>query len=396
MDWARASWYSLPWYFLLPIGASAVLLALSVRLSLHPRRDVFNRLIRVHFWYAVLAIAGFFPFALLDRTVTGALLYIALLFYGLVLGLPLLVLAALAFGKIGPAPAGRRILLLAYAAGLLAVGAYAQFIEPYRIEITRERFLLSGAPPIRIVHLSDIQCEYLTRREKDAAEIISGLCPDLIVLTGDYYTGTREHQQEGFRAARYLLESLHAPLGVFAVTGDSVCDPDHEALCAGTPAVLLRNENRVIDTRGGKLAVVGLDYGNPDWEKAFRGLDPGLPIVLLAHSPSVAFDPRLRPSSIWGKIPFPWIRTEINPELKRFGADLILVGHTHGGQVALPLLGPLTSATRYGPKYARGRFELGGTAMYVNRGLGMDGRFGPKIRFFSRPEIAVIEIAGVL
>lgn len=137
MDWAGASWYSLPWYFLLPMGASVVLLALSMRLACRPGRSVFSRLIRVHFWYAVLAI-----------------------------------------------------------------GAYAQFIEPYRIEVTHERFLFPGAPAIRIVHLSDIQCEYLTRREKDAAEIISGLRPDLVVLTGDYYTGTREHQQEGFRAAR--------------------------------------------------------------------------------------------------------------------------------------------------------------------------------------------------
>lgn len=72
--------------------------------------------------------------------------------------------------------------------------------------------------------------------------------------------------------------------------------------------------------------------------------------------------------------------------------DLLLVGHTHGGQVALPFIGPLTSATPYGSKYAKGWFRENDIDMYVNRGLGTDGWGGPKIRFLTRPEIAVIEV----
>jgi hypothetical protein len=129
MDWARASWYSLPWYFLLPIGSSALLLAISVRLSRCPGRTVFKRLILVHFWYPALSLFGFIPFALLDRTVTGALLYIALLFYGLMIGLPLLVLIGLGFGKITPAGSFGRILLATYAVALLAISASAPILS---------------------------------------------------------------------------------------------------------------------------------------------------------------------------------------------------------------------------------------------------------------------------
>jgi hypothetical protein len=71
---------------------------------------------------------------------------------------------------------------------------------------------------------------------------------------------------------------------------------------------------------------------------------------------------------------------------------LYLCGHTHGGQVALPFYGAIITLTKYGKKYEAGMYEVGDSLLYVNRGLGLDSRWLPKVRFFARPEIAVFDI----
>jgi predicted MPP superfamily phosphohydrolase len=77
----------------------------------------------------------------------------------------------------------------------------------------------------------------------------------------------------------------------------------------------------------------------------------------------------------------------------RRGVDLYLAGHTHGGQVALPFYGALTTSSKLGKTYEAGLYRAGRTWLYVNRGLGMDGGL-PRVRFCARPEVTVIEIAA--
>ena len=72
--------------------------------------------------------------------------------------------------------------------------------------------------------------------------------------------------------------------------------------------------------------------------------------------------------------------------------DLYLCGHTHGGQVALPLYGAMITLARHGKKYESGRYTVGGTTLYVNRGIGMEGGRVPRVRFCARPEITVLDI----
>ncbi|MGA9520814.1 MAG: metallophosphoesterase [Myxococcaceae bacterium] len=74
--------------------------------------------------------------------------------------------------------------------------------------------------------------------------------------------------------------------------------------------------------------------------------------------------------------------------------DLYLAGHTHGGQVRLPRYGALVTMSRFDKKYEMGRYEIDGTVLYVNRGIGTDGGHLPRIRFMARPEIAVIDLVG--
>ena len=73
--------------------------------------------------------------------------------------------------------------------------------------------------------------------------------------------------------------------------------------------------------------------------------------------------------------------------------DLMLSGHTHGGQVALPFYGALTTLSATGKQFEKGFYEVGGTRLYVNRGIGMEGKPVPPIRFLARPEVTLVELA---
>jgi predicted MPP superfamily phosphohydrolase len=74
--------------------------------------------------------------------------------------------------------------------------------------------------------------------------------------------------------------------------------------------------------------------------------------------------------------------------------DLYLGGHTHGGQLRLPLLGPIVTGSKYGRRYAAGLFEADGTRMYISQGIGFEGGGMPRARFLCRPEIVSIELCG--
>ncbi|MCA1614027.1 MAG: hypothetical protein LC800_07725, partial [Acidobacteria bacterium] len=130
---------------------------------------------------------------------------------------------------------------------------------------------------------------------------------------------------------------------------------------------LLDNANTRLSRGGEELQLVGIDdwsWAQTDWQKAFQGVDRARPSVLLSHQPNVLDRPQ----------------TE--------GVSLILSGHTHGGQVSLPLVGaPARFVDEF--KYLRGRFERERTQLYVTRGTGV---IGLPLRIGARPEIAVLRL----
>ncbi|MEJ2705392.1 MAG: hypothetical protein P8Z79_23375, partial [Sedimentisphaerales bacterium] len=79
-------------------------------------------------------------------------------------------------------------------------------------------------------------------------------------------------------------------------------------------------------------------------------------------------------------------------DITDFPVDLYLAGHTHGGQVALPFYGALVTLSEYGKEYESGKYQVGTTTLYVNRGIGMEGGPVPRVRFWARPEITVFEV----
>ena len=254
-----------------------------------------------------------------------------------------------------------------------ATSAYARFIEPYRYEVSETDIFLRDLPErfegFRITQLTDVHHSRLVgieevRRIVDLANLTK---PDLIALTGDYTTSYRRYIEPCAAA----LGELNAPEGVWAVLGnhDHYTDPEltTRALVRNRIAVL-NNANTTLRRGSDVLQLSGIDdwsWAGTNWPRALYGLDQNRPTVLLSHQPRV--------------LDF--------AESERVG--LILSGHTHGGQIDLPLLGPPARFATAELKYAQGLFRRGETQLYVSRGTGV---IGLPVRLGVRPEIAVLRL----
>lgn len=240
---------------------------------------------------------------------------------------------------------------------------YSFRVEPYWIEVTHHHVPARLSSPLRIAHLTDIHTSGLGRRELKMLSLIEAERPDVIVITGDSINTTRDYP-----ALHDLLTRLHAPLGVWVVRGN------HEDWWP------VQNEEEFFRSAGVKLLVnssgqvrdgvwfVGFDdlyAGSPDLEKGFAGVPESAYKMALFHSP-VYFE-------------------------KEAGrSDLVLAGHSHGGQVQLPFIGPPYKPPFCG-KFMEGWYEARGTRMYVSRGVGTSII---NARFWCRPEIAIIDVGG--
>ena len=278
-----------------------------------------------------------------------------------------------------PVKMTRREFLIRTGAGAAAAAvggtAYAYAVEREWVEVTRRTVTLRGWPPafegLRLAHITDLHHSPVVPIEYLASCVakVNAERPDLVALTGDFVTlGKRKEFIEPVAEA---VGKLRAPLGVFATLGNHDVWVDGRAVrqalaCNG--CAVFRNQATELARPGGRLSVVGLgDLWTEDVNLAagFRGVPEGQASLILMHNPDTFEDwPAGRPG-------------------------LILAGHTHGGQVAIPGFGPPFVPSRYGQKYARGYFERAGAAMYVNRGL---GTAVVAVRFMARPEIAILTI----
>jgi predicted MPP superfamily phosphohydrolase len=256
---------------------------------------------------------------------------------------------------------------------LSATSAYARLIEPDNYELSETdifiRDLADRFDGFRIVQVSDIHHSRIVSLEevRRVIALAQSARPDLVALTGDYTTMYRRYIEPCAEA----LGALNAPEGVWAVLGNH----DHYTDAQLTTRALERahisvlgNANTLIRRGADVLQLAGVDdwsWGKADWGRAFYGLDRKRPSVLLSHQPRVLD------------------LAEIE------GVSLILSGHTHGGQVSLPLIGSPARFISSEMKYERGLYERGGTQLYVSRGTGV---IGLPVRFGSRPEIAVLRL----
>ena len=270
------------------------------------------------------------------------------------------------------------IVLLGAVAALLLLGAQAFVVEPSSLEVHRATLALPGWPathqPLTVALIADLhtgapwQGLDALRRVVDTT---NALRPDLVLLLGDYVIhGVLGGHFVPPEESAPLLGRLVAPLGVFAVLGNH----DHwfdggrvrAALeAAGIP--VLEDRARRIERPGGDFWLVGLkDYWEEDRDLpgAIAPLTDELPALAFTHNPDV-----------FATLP------------GRFA--LVLAGHTHGGQVDLPLLGRPIVPSAYGQRYASGHIVEDGRHLFVTTGIGTS--IVP-VRFGVPPEIVLLTL----
>jgi predicted MPP superfamily phosphohydrolase len=259
---------------------------------------------------------------------------------------------------------------------------YVRFIEPFWIVITKYRvpFPVAG---LRIAVIGDFhvgphkQASFVTR----AVRRTNALRPDLVLLVGDFLFDEHadiEHLEP--------LKDLRARLGVFAVTGNHDSGSDHvpkgahrvgrrdrtgdlDALLSSFGIRFLRNASESVGHGDASFIVAGIDdlwMESCDLRRALRDLKKTDACILLSHQPDVILDPASH------------------------RADLIVSGHTHGGQMRLPWWGSLSHMPqRLNKNFDRGIFSVGGrTTLAITHGIGET--FVP-LRLFARPEILLLE-----
>jgi hypothetical protein len=241
-------------------------------------------------------------------------------------------------------------------------------IEPYRIETTRYQVYGAVAAPLKIAQLTDLHTHGLGPRERKMIAILDAEKPDVIVVTGDSLGGYGGTWQEIQR----VYEQFHAPLGVWFVRGN--WENNHNI----HPA---RRERQFYEDSGVHLLVnanaqlrpdvwlIGLDdpsSGIVRLDRALAGVPANAYKIAIFHAPGY----------------FDHIAGHVN---------LVLAGHTHGGQVRIPFVHPFWLPADSGP-YISGWYAKDGSQMYVNRGIGWTGL---PIRFLCRPEVAIITVEPV-
>ncbi len=247
------------------------------------------------------------------------------------------------------------------AALLVAAGVYAGGLEPGLLGVSAHTVELPHLQrPIRLLHWTDLHGRNLSRMRWNAP------APDLIAFTGDLATAGRDLPRTEATLAR--MDAIWpAAAARFAVLGN------HDRR-TGRAAVIARLEAHgytVLANRGELwrgVWIAGTDdphRGRPNLAAALDGAPQGAPTLLLTHSP------------------------ELFPQAVAAGVDLALAGHTHGGQVRLPGIGALLTASRLGRRYVMGEYREGRTLLFVSRGL---GTVHLPLRLFCPPEIAVFDL----
>ncbi|MCS6999548.1 MAG: metallophosphoesterase [Bacteroidota bacterium] len=278
---------------------------------------------------------------------------------------------------------GRRQLLgtIAWSSAVIPFGVVGKgFLDTDDISIYEEEITLDNLPRafdgLRIVQISDIHAgswrSPLPFRR--ARAMIEQLKPDVLVLTGDFVN----FDPKELELIRADLERLRAELGVFGSLGnhDHYNSPQNHALLrsmlVNSGIRLLVNTNAALTIDGETLYICGTDNTGlgqnfADLPAALVGVEPGAPTILLAHDPT-----------FWDKA----VR-------RKAPIDLMLSGHTHGGQVGIHILGVELSVAQVVYKQWAGLYRDGKQYLYVNRGL---GTVGPPVRIGIPPEITVLTL----
>jgi predicted MPP superfamily phosphohydrolase len=255
------------------------------------------------------------------------------------------------------------------AAAVIPLAAYYAFlIEPYWLEVTHWQI---ASPKIerrfRIVVLADLQTDHFAGYERGVLRRVLEEKPDLILLAGDYIQAPFEKYRAIAKQTNAFMReiSFGAPYGVYAVQGNVDPPSDWHEIFTGLDVTIV-DRRETFDLGKLRLTCLGLDESYYTGAKV-ENAEPDKFHLVLGHAPNFA--------------------------LGRIEGDLLVAGHTHGGQVRLPFFGPIITHSRVPYRWASGLTTLpGGAKLLVSRGAGMERGYAPRMRFLCRPELIVIDL----
>ena len=251
---------------------------------------------------------------------------------------------------------------------IVAVGVQAFFVEPRWLEVTHvEHRTTEIDHELTIALVADFQTDDPGDYERRVLATVAEARPDLVLWAGDYLQiDDPDAYTEAAATFRAMLgeSGIDPPLGMFAVRGNSETRASWPELFEGTKVVP---------------------------EPGTRRIELGEDITLTTLSLRDSFDPTLRVD------PVPGLHIVLGhaPDyaLGEVDADLLLAGHTHGGQVRLPGFGPIITLSRVPRSWAAGTTRLeGDRTLVVSRGIGMERGPAPRLRFACRPELVFIHV----
>jgi predicted MPP superfamily phosphohydrolase len=255
----------------------------------------------------------------------------------------------------------------------LALAVWGVFVRRRWVLTHKFDVVIPGLPHefdgYRVAQLSDLHIGGLTppRWGKAWAKRSNDAAPDLVVVTGDMVASGVDFHHD----IAQVIGSLRAEDGVYVSMGNHDYFGDGEPLISllrSKGAVVLRNEGTTVLRGGARLFVAGVDdtwTRRADLDRALSGRSPGVFTLLLAHDPGLF------------------------PAAAKQGIHLVLSGHTHGGQVALPFFPRLLSLGKLAHRFHLGLYRDGASTLYVHPGLGTTG---PPIRLGVAPEVAILTL----
>ncbi|MDX2106073.1 MAG: metallophosphoesterase [Candidatus Melainabacteria bacterium] len=329
---------------------------------LYKCRDKLEAYWEVFFTCAFIAIAA--PFIFTPGTFWVATAWCI----GLFIAAPVLALTSciLSWKKFRPTS----IFFGSLAVILLLVAIEAFIVEPEHITVRHETlFSPKISKPTRIVVLADIQTDVVGKYEREVLEKAMKEKPDMIIMPGDYIqtTPAEKYFEQGKLLNKLFKDvNLSAPLGIYALGGDMESWTTLWPQMFDGLSATLFTDTKTVETPD--FTITGLSLK----DSRFRCKTPESKKfhIVFGHAPDFS--------------------------LNKPNGDLYIAGHTHGGQVQLPLIGPIVTFTDVPRKFAGGCFakinQNPDKYLMISRGIGRERLGAPQIRFLCLPEIVVIDL----
>lgn len=250
---------------------------------------------------------------------------------------------------------------------LIAFFIWTIKIEPSMLTVREYRVKDKDLAGIKIVYAADFHVgKKHTARLAKVVDLINAQKADIVLLGGDFVKGHKEKSTLPIELIAYELSHIKSDYPVYTVLGNHdmwVGGDKIQKVLEKNGIKVLRNSNDFVNVKDKKIYIAGIEdltTGFPNQNKAFENTEK--PVILLSHQPDI--------------FPKAWE-----------DANIILAGHTHGGQVVFPIIGALLVPSAYGQKFRSGYIEENNKKMIVTKGLGTSIL---PIRFNCKPEINVI------